>query len=136
MVRSRFAINVHIMTLLACANDTLYTSDLIAGSLNINPVLVRKEISNLKKLGLVESKEGKNGGIKLMKPAHKISLSDILHASKEDHIFGYAKNEPNGKCPVGKQIICHLNTLFDEIDNEIDEKLRKITLKKFQELFT
>ena len=66
MVKSRFAIVTHILTLLAMFDDDYMSSNDIAGSLNINPVLVRKEIAALKKQGLIESKEGKNGGVKLI----------------------------------------------------------------------
>ena len=65
MIKSRFAIVTHIMTLLASAPDEFMTSNTMAGSLNVNPVLVRKELAGLKKLGLIESKEGKNGGVNL-----------------------------------------------------------------------
>lgn len=59
----RFAISMHILTLLAKANGEWLPSDLLAGSININPVLVRKELINLRNKGLVVSREGKYGEV-------------------------------------------------------------------------
>ena len=77
MNNTRFSISLHILTLLARAEDELLSSEYIAGSININPVLVRKELINLRNQGLVASREGKNGGSYLNKPARDIYLSDI-----------------------------------------------------------
>jgi DNA-binding IscR family transcriptional regulator len=66
-MNGQFQIAVHILTLLSKQPDELLSSDYIAGSININPVLVRKEISNLRKYGLIDSKEGKAGGYTLKK---------------------------------------------------------------------
>ena len=131
MVKSKFAINIHILVLLSKFRESWVNSSLIAGSLNVNPVLVRKEIIELKKIGLVISKEGKNGGVQLAKAPDKILLSDILEIVNEDHVFGFAKNCPNKRCPVGKQIIERLDDLFVQIDKEVEKKLKSITLEEF-----
>jgi predicted transcriptional regulator len=56
---------------LLCEQDgATMPSDYLAGSINVNAVLVRKELSNLIKNHLVISQEGKNGGYKLAKPSY------------------------------------------------------------------
>ena len=135
MVKSKFAINIHILVLLSKFRDSWINSNFIAGSLNVNPVLVRKEIIELKKIGIVVSKEGKNGGVQLAKPPDKIFFSDILEIVNEDHVFGFAKNDPNILCPVGKQIKKRLDDLFLQIDKEVEKKLKSITLEDFQKTF-
>src|SRR5690606_21431196 len=65
----RFATALHILTLLHLQPGELLPSEYIAGSINLNPAVVRKELSNLRNFGLVESKEGKGGGSTLAKPA-------------------------------------------------------------------
>jgi Rrf2 family protein len=107
----------------------------MAGSININPVLVRKEISNLKKHGLVASKEGKAGGFMLAKPSKQIRLSDIYKAVRQTPVLGQTKNTPNPKCLVGKQIDKHLNNLFDEAEEALVKKLDKTTLSEFTNRF-
>lgn len=124
------------MTILAMYKDDWHTSSKIAGSLNINPVLVRKEISNLKKGHLIESKEGKNGGIRLLKNANDIYLSDIFELAKgEDNVLSLSSNPPNPDCRVGKQINKNLKTVLKKIDNSINEELKKQTLENFKNQF-
>lgn len=135
MIKSRLSISIHILTLVSVNDLEWYSSDYIAGSLNMNPVLVRNEIANLKKSGLLESKEGKGGGVKLAKPADKITLAEIFNAVKGDHLFGFAKNEPNEKCPVGREIKERLDNLYCELDNGVVEILKKKRLSTFIESF-
>ncbi|HWV65159.1 Rrf2 family transcriptional regulator [Chitinophaga sp.] len=135
MNNGRFPISLHILTLLASAEGELLSSDYIAGSININPVLVRKEISNLRNHGLIESKEGKNGGATLSKPAEKIRLSEVYHAVQQASLLGNSKNKPNPDCPVGKQINQHLDQLYQEIEGALLHKLEKMSLADFLRQF-
>jgi DNA-binding IscR family transcriptional regulator len=110
------------------------SSDYIAGSMNANPALVRKELSALREAGLVESKEGKSGGSRLRKPATQIRMAEVFQAVKEEHVFGFSPNLPNPDCPVGKGINQALDELFTEIDETIYNKLKKLTLAAFSKL--
>ncbi len=124
------------MTLLALHKDDWLTSTYIAGSLNMNPVLVRKELKTLKEGGLVESKEGKNGGIKILKDAKNIRLSDIFNIIKGcDTVLSLLKNTPNPKCSVGKNINTKLVSIMNNIDTAISEELDKQTLEEFKNQF-
>lgn len=112
------------------------TSSLIAGSLSCNPVLVRKELATLKEGGLIESKEGKNGGIRILKSADKIYLSEIFNLVKgSDTVLSSLKNKPNPNCRVGKQINIKLDTILNDIDNAISNELQKQTLEEFKNQF-
>ncbi len=135
MSNSRFSISLHILTLLDQGKEELLSSEYLAGSININPVLVRKEITNLKKHGLVESKEGKAGGFALGKPSNKIALSDIYKAVQKTPLLGHQKNKPNPKCPVGKQISKHLDELFSDAEDALVKRLSKTTLADFAKKF-
>ena len=128
MNNGRFAISLHILTLLAEAGDELCASEWLAASININPVLVRKELTNLRSHGLVKSWEGKNGGSSLAKPANKILLSHVYQAVKRESLLGQSKNDPNPKCRIGRQINRHLNNLYQEAEDAMLQKLGKKTL--------
>jgi len=52
MISGKFAVTLHILTLLSKFPGEFLSSEFIASSLNINAVLVRKEIANLKKMHL------------------------------------------------------------------------------------
>lgn len=136
MNNARFQISVHILTLLAKAEGEPMSSELIAGSININPVLVRKEISVLHKAGMVQSKEGKNGGCFLAKNAQNILLSEVYQVVRQDaSVFGKSKNIPNPACLVGRQINQHIEGIYQAADNAILEGLGKITLEEFSNKF-
>lgn len=126
---------MHILTLLAKANGERLTSDFIAGSININPVLVRKEISNLRKKGMVLSQEGKHGGSVLAKPASQIRLSEVFLATRQGSLLGKAQNAPNPDCPVGKQINRHLDAVYDEAEIILVQQLADTTLADFSRQF-
>ncbi|RFZ90817.1 Rrf2 family transcriptional regulator [Mucilaginibacter conchicola] len=130
-MNGRFSIAMHIMTLLCAGEDSLLSSEFMAGSININPVLVRKELSNLLKHGLISSQMGKNGGYALAKPAKDITIAGIYEAVKPDAVLGQAKNQPNPACPIGKQINAHLKQLDAEIEQVMLNKLGTTTLAEF-----
>lgn len=134
-MNARFQIAIHILTLLDHAEGEMLSSEFIAGSLNTNPALVRKEISNLRKHGLIDSKEGKGGGYTLGLSADKITLDTIYRTLKTGHLLGSSKNKPNPACPVGRQIGGEINKLYEDVDHEVLAKLSTITLSKFTEAF-
>lgn len=135
MNNARFAISLHILTLLEKSGGELLSSEYIAGSININPVLVRKELSNLRNHGFVQSKEGKNGGSYLAKSAGDISLGDVYIAVRQNNLLGTSKNSPNPQCPVGKQINMHLDELYEGAERALLKELSGKTLAAFSAKF-
>ena len=135
MISGKFAITIHILTLLTKFPNDYLSSEFIAGSINLNPVLVRKEIANLKTHHIVESKEGKNGGTRLAVNPSNITLKEIFEMTFETINLGYAKNAPNPDCPVGKKINQNLSLLYTDINQKISFQLENITLEDFSNQF-
>ncbi|MDY0930952.1 Rrf2 family transcriptional regulator [Chryseobacterium sp. CFBP8996] len=135
MNNTRFATAIHIMTLLSKFSQEWMTSDWLAGSINVNPVIVRKEIGVLKEAGLIISRKGKEGGSQLAKDASEISISEIYLAVKNSDVLGKKNNSPNPACPVGKNINSHLRQLFTETDVLVCKFLGDKSLKEFTEHF-
>ncbi|WP_449388361.1 Rrf2 family transcriptional regulator [Chryseobacterium lineare] len=131
MNNTRFATAIHIMTLLAESPQEWLTSEWMAGSININPVMVRKELSVLKEAGLIISRQGKVGGSQLAKNANDIKISEIYSAVKNTEVLGKKNNNPNPACTVGKEINEHLETLFSETDQLVIRFLGNKTLREF-----
>ncbi len=131
----RFSISLHILTLLAHAGTDWLSSDFMAGSIAINPVLVRKELSNLRKHGLVVSKEGKNGGSTLAKPPNQIPLSAVYQAVQRNSLLGTPRNSPNPACRIGKQINQHLDKLHQQAEAAVLQQLGSQTLAEFCQQF-
>ncbi|WP_028122394.1 RrF2 family transcriptional regulator [Epilithonimonas tenax] len=135
MSNTRFATAIHIMTLLAKDPQEWLTSDWIAGSINVNPVIVRKELGNLKKAALVESRQGKDGGVRISKNAEDINVAEIYEAIKSAEILGKKNQKPNPLCAVGKDINKNLNLLFSETDGLVLQFLSNKKLSDFTSQF-
>ncbi len=135
MSNTRFATAIHIMTLLAKVPQEWLTSDWIAGSINVNPVIVRKELSELREAGLITSRLGKEGGTQLAKSADDIKISEIYAAVKNNEVLGRKNQKPNPACPVGKDINNHLCMLFDQTEQLVRGFLGDKSLQEFTNQF-
>ncbi|MBD1421586.1 Rrf2 family transcriptional regulator [Sphingobacterium chuzhouense] len=135
MNNTRFATVLHILTLLAKAPGEWLSSDWIAGSIQINPVIVRKELGVLQDQGWVISKKGKEGGSMLGVPSREISLADIYKAVKSTSVLGKKNQNPNPKCPVGRHVNAELEQLFAETDALLCATLSHKTLENFVQQF-
>lgn len=135
MSNTRFATAIHIMTILGNHPEEWHTSDWLAGSINVNPVIIRKEISVLREAGLVESRKGKEGGCRLTKNPEEIDISEIYLAVKNSEILGKKNQNPNPKCEIGKEINQNLDVLFSETEVLVVSFLKNKSLKNFIEQF-
>jgi len=131
MNNARFATNMHILTLLASMPGEWQSSEWMATSININTVMVRKELSVLQAAGLVVTRKGKDGGSMLGKPAAAITLAEVYAAIKQSEVLGRKNLNPNPKCPVGKNINKKLDQLFLETDDIVTAFLADKTLAGF-----
>ena len=128
-ISGRFTIAVHILTCIDYFHDEYaITSEFIASSVGVNPVIIRQLISQLKSAGLIEVLRGKKS-INLLRRPEDITLYDIYESveSVKGKLFRFHEN-PNPKCPVGKNIHAALDKSLDEIQNALEEKMKTITL--------
>ncbi|ENI8789482.1 Rrf2 family transcriptional regulator, partial [Listeria monocytogenes] len=76
-ISSRFTIATHMLIILALeGKKQKLTSDILAGSVGVNPVIIRKTLSQLKNAGLISVARG-TGGADIIKDLEDISLFDI-----------------------------------------------------------
>ena len=125
---SQFSMAVHILALVAGAGDGNLKSSEIARSVNTNPVVIRRLLSQLNQAGLVASQTGASGGTRLAKDPAEISLCEIYKAVSCGEIFALHGKAPNQECPVGRNIEAVLCNLQKEIDKSVGEKLGQYTL--------
>ena len=125
---SRFATAVHILTLLGHQPDEALTSDYIAGSVNTNPVVIRRLLRLLAQAGLVTSIPGSAGGSRLARDARKITLLDVFAAVEKEALVGGHAQQPNPHCPVGRQISDLLAPRFDDAAAAFTQSLKKTTV--------
>ena len=129
-ISSRFTIAVHILTCIDYfAGEHIITSDFLASSVGVNPVIIRQVIIQLKAAGLVEVVRGKTG-ITLSRRLEDITLYDIYEAveSVKGHLFRFHEN-PNPKCPVGREIHSALDGSLEEIQEAMEAKMKSITMR-------
>ena len=125
-ISSRFTIATHMLIIIALkGKESKVTSDFLASSVGVNPVIIRKTLSQLKKAELISVARG-TGGAAIIKNLEDISLLDVYQAveclGKTGQLFSFHDN-PNPACPVGANI-----------HGVLDEKLQKIQLAMEQEL--
>ena len=130
-ISSRFTLAVHIF---ACIDtfqeDYKVTSDFLASSTNVNPVIVRRILGQLKAAGLVEVARG-SGGASIPKPLYEISFLDIYHAVEcvdNGELFHFHEN-PNTACPVGRNIHAVLDDKLLRVQKAMEDELASITLE-------
>ena len=61
-ISSRFTIAIHMLTCMEIfKNEYKITSDFLAESIQVNPVIIRRILGQLKEAGLIEVKRGTGG---------------------------------------------------------------------------
>jgi DNA-binding IscR family transcriptional regulator len=129
-ISSRFSVAIHILSLLEINKDGISTSEYISGSVNTNPVVIRRIMGMLNKAGLVEVRTGVAGS-KLSRPLDQITLLDVyraVHVVEEDGLFA-VHDHPNPDCPVGKNIQSTIEPIFSLAQKAMENTLAAVTLK-------
>ena len=125
---SRFAVAVHILTLLAQNESVALSSECIAGSVNTNPVVIRRVLGLLRRACLVTSQPGLHGGWRLARSASTISLAAVYRATESDAILSLHHRPPNPNCPVGRHIQDALTRIFRGAEAALEQRLAPVTV--------
>ena len=129
-ITSKFTIGVHIIAALEYfKNDYSITSSFLAGSVGVNPVLIRTIMTELKDAGLIKISQGKTG-IALAKPVDQISFYDIYKAVdciEEKGLFHFHEN-PNVNCPVGRNIHKAMDKRLSNIQASMENEMKNISV--------
>ena len=129
-ISSRFTIAVHTLLCILEFKDDKVTSNFISGSVNVNPVIIRKILLQLQKGDIITVKRG-TGGISLNRKAENITLLDIFNAVEsldDNKLFSFHEN-PNKKCPIGSKINDILQPKLDSVQNAMEKELQKTSLR-------
>lgn len=127
---TRMAVSAHLLALLSFANEEKqYPSEIMARSVNTNPVVVRRLIGVLKKAGLVAVGRGRSGTF-LARPAAEITLLDVYRAivpGDKRAPFPLHK-EPSMRCFVGKNIHDALEMPLAKVRRAMEDGLAATTI--------
>lgn len=131
-ISSRFTIAVHVLLCIETfKNDYKVTSDFLASSVNVNPVVIRRLLQQLKKARLINVKRG-SGGAYIEKPLDEITLLDVYNAVEcveEGKLFHFHES-PNRLCPVGKNIHTLLDARLEDIQKAMEREMRSVSIQK------
>lgn len=130
-ISSRFTIAIHVFACIDRFQDEhKITSDFLAESTNVNPVIIRKILAQLKAAGLVKVARG-TGGASIAKPLQEITFLDIYRAVEcveNGQLFHFHEN-PSSNCPVGRNIHLLLDDKLLRVQNAMEKELESITLE-------
>ena len=129
-ISSRFTIALHIFTCVdTFKGEYKITSEFLAGSINTNPVIIRKILTQLKNAGLITVARG-TGGILPTRTLNEISFYDVYQAIEpveNGDLFNF-HSSPNPQCPVGKNIHALLDDKLKTIQLAMENEMKKYTL--------
>ena len=129
-ISSRFTIALHIFTCVETfKDDCKVTSDFLASSINTNPVIIRKILSQLKNAGLITVARG-TGGIAPTRPISEITFYDVYQAIEpvENGDLFHFHEAPNPDCPVGRNIHSLLDDKLKAIQGAMEAEMKKYTV--------
>lgn len=134
-ISSRFTLAIHIFACIdTFGKEHKVTSDFLASSTNVNPVIIRKILGQLKGAGLIEVARG-TGGTTAAKPLNEITFLDIYKAVEcveNGELFHFHEN-PSPNCPVGKNIHHILDEKLIQVQQAMEKELASITLENLKE---
>lgn len=129
-ISSRFTIAIHVFACMEVFGGKYkITSDFLASSINVNPVIIRKILSQLRNAGLIEVARG-TGGTAATRPIDEITFYDVYLAVdllEEGELFHFHEN-PNPDCPVGKNIHTVLDDKLLHIQGAMENEMKKYTI--------
>jgi len=119
---ARFRALVHVVLLLAAHGGTM-TSGEMARHMRVHAVYLRKIMAPLLRRGLIEAKEGRDGGYTLKVPPEQISLAVAYEAvSDEKYNPGDQNTREAGLAPDG------LDQVIAEVQHCVMNCLRKYSI--------
>ena len=131
-VSSRFAVASHVLALLSVHQGEALSSEKLACSAGVNPVIVRGISSMLRRAGLVCSRQGVTG-LSLARPACEVSLLDVYRAVQPPERLIALHEHPNQECAVGRHIQATLGEVCSEAQAALEARLARTSLAELAE---
>lgn len=128
-ISTRFTIAVHtLLCIQYFSPERKATSAFIAGSVNVNPVVIRRTLGQLKEAGIVSVEAGV-GGASLARPAEDITLLDVYRAVEcvDGDLFNFHA-DPSAACPVGRNVHAVLDGRLAAAQRALEEQLATTTI--------
>lgn len=129
-ISSKFTIAVHLLAVINYLGDSeKVTSNILAGSIGVNPVIVRNVMGDLRKAGIINISQGKSG-ISISRELNEITFYDIykaVNSVNKEGLFHFHE-KPNPECPIGKNIHKAMDTKLESIQKCMEDEMRRTTI--------
>lgn len=126
---SEFGIAVHAIVYLNHKKEML-PSEALAENVCTNPARIRKVMAKLKKGGLVDTKEGLNGGYHVFRDAKDITLGQICRALGEEMVkTSWKSGSQEMNCMVASGMAGVMDEIYDRLNTVCVEYLEQITIQ-------
>jgi len=126
-VNTQFSIAVHVLAAIA-HHDGVFASEILAGSVNANPVFVKRILVKLSKAKLAKTTVGKSGGYGLARSPENISLLDIYSAVSPPDAFAIHTYPKRKECIVSSNIKEVMSDILVDTQEAVHSELRQTTL--------
>lgn len=128
---SRFVVAIHVLSILARNfGKGPVCSAHIAESVETNPVVIRRLMSELEKAKLILSTAGRCGGFSLSRPAAEVTLADIYDAVEDATIFKMHRIDAETKCPIAAQMFAVLAPRLRDAEAALSSSLHHTKLSE------
>ena len=125
---SRMASAIQVLCFLARAGKDGTNSERIAESLRTNPVVVRRLLKHLEQNGIVEVRQGKDGGVRLQRSPKEITLDQVYDAVEGSAEIFALRSGGNPNCAVNRSMEGVLRPVFDAANSALRTTLSKTRL--------
>ncbi|WP_375609610.1 MULTISPECIES: iron-responsive transcriptional regulator RirA [unclassified Bartonella] len=124
--------NYALRMLMYCADnqETLSRVPEIAKAYAVSELFLFKILQPLVQAGFIQTVRGRNGGVKLAKPAAEISVADVVKVTEDNFSLAECFDTAEPTCPLID--FCGLNTALQKALNAFFEVLSVISLADLQ----
>lgn len=120
--------NYAVRMLMYCAANEGHLSRIpeIAKAYNVSELFLFKILQPLTRAGLVETTRGRNGGIRLGRAAHEISLFDVVKVTEDSFAMAECFEDGAAECPLVDS--CGLNAALRKALNAFFDVLAQYSI--------
>lgn len=124
--------NYALRMLMYCAADqnTLSRIPEIAKAHAISELFLFKVLQPLVEAGFMQTVRGRNGGVKLAKPAEEISVADVVKITEDNFSMTECFDNTVSNCPLVN--FCNLNTVLKKALNSFFDVLSMTSIADLQ----
>ncbi len=131
MRNEQFSSALYLLMTLAYHRERKMNSKEIALGLKTNPVVVRRLMALLSEAGLIISRKGRDGGVRLAQAPEKVTLADIYKAVEIPEMISEFQKPALKNCKVS----CSMKKIVSQVSSTLEKDINKsLTKTKLSDL--